>query len=167
MLEIQDEVIFFDNLISAQCTVQKMSKLLRFSIKVSNISQNIQNITCFPILRGRGMDKFQWGNSVQPKCEIKSALRSYFWNNSIKQEIRNKSKISPVHNFSSYLQKKLSLPRFPYVMKLCFWLVERDGKIDGPGLSPPPTLMVFPRPTDKDKTMSSYSQSFLKPADDS
>ena len=69
---------FFDNLISAQCTVQKMSKLLRFSIKVSNSSQNIQNITCFPILRGRGMDKFQ-GGEFSPTQMWKSALRSYFW----------------------------------------------------------------------------------------
>ena len=48
-----------------------------------------------------------WINSkgeFSPTQMWKSALRSYFWNNSIKQEIRNKSKISPVPNFSSYLQ---------------------------------------------------------------
>ena len=50
---------------------QKMSKLLQFSIKVSNISQNILNITCFPILWGRSMDKFHWGNSVKLKLKVK------------------------------------------------------------------------------------------------
>ena len=60
---------------------QKMSKLLQFSIKVSNISQNILNITCFPILWGRSMDKFHLGNSVKLKLKVKlkQSLKKIFW----------------------------------------------------------------------------------------